>query len=1707
MAEATDILSEIADLYHRGLYLQAYHKSQALGPLASWTGTRARVLAGRLAANLGGHRLSNCLHYLSWRTDRKDEEANYFYAHTMFVRGRLIAARRCARRLAESPNCSATVRADSYALIGHLSSLFRDFHFAHRCLKTAMKLAPKRAWIWIQWAAVLEHEDRQSESLEAAQRAFELRPWYRPGVQVLARELQLANRDREALELLTEACQRLESGNLLGELAELQRELGHYVDARKSYDRMPELLPLTEKDYRQAIDGRRADAAYDCGDFDQSLALTKESSDPFYAKVAEHLSAATEADKRVMLPVGFVRQHHMTCAPATLSAISNYWKRPADHLQVAEKICYDGTPAHSERSWAEQNGYHAREFTVTWEAAKALIDRGIPFTLTTVESTNAHLQATIGYDGRRRTLLIRDPSIRKMGECLADALVERYQSTGPRGMLLAPLHDAARLAEVELPDAELYDLLYRLQSALNDNDRESAAAAHDQMQNLAPQHRLTLHARRTLAGYDFDPAGALLACEQLMVQFPKDANLQLTKLSCLRDLARRDDRLKLLEEIASQPGSDPVFWLQWAEELTDDARDHPRALRLLRKYLRIRPLEPHAYLLLAIIRWRQRKFHEALEYYRIAVCLNDRDERYAAAFFSASQWLKLTESALDMLRDRFRRFGAKSSQPARTLYWAYQVLDRTDEAFAVLKEATALRPDDTELTLYLAEEYGRIGRLADANALLAAAQPHAHALQWSRTAALLREFEGDSTAALGHWRSVLEQAPSAGDAHSSIAQLLAESAGREAAVAHLQQAAERFPHNLRLLQLWIEWLRDGDAATTEQGIRKLLEVNPVDTWARRELALALTAQRRLDEALTEIAQAIKLEPTNSYSFTVLARVHESAGRVKKAMEANRAALRLSVDNEYAISSLIQLCETNEERRAELAFIYDELVRQTTFGAGLAAYRSVASNVLDAKVLLSDLQRGLKARPDLWNCWSTVVRQLLDMEQVSQAKDLAKQAAARFPLVPAVLLDLAAASRAAQDDSAELAALQQALQINPSWGVAVGELAAFHQRRGDLASATQLLERAVARTPLDVVLHGHLAELLWQSDKRSEALARLEHAVRLSPGYGWAWEMLKQWGAEAGMPDAAAKAARDLTSRRPLEARSWLTLARALGEKETTERVKAAERAIQLNPRLTEGYTQLIYALVDAQRFDEALAACCPAVFGKQPPLELKSHAAWIESCRRDYPAAIRRMRIILAKDGEYFLGWKMLHEWLNAVRDMNGCAEASTRLVQLAPNDPEMWVFLGDAKKQLQDTQGAKQAYGRALELLPTYEYAGDMLFDLQLVENDLPAAERTMHILCTGNGAGTKKAAEVTTTASRNVPLAQLVEEIDTSLESVSEFVLARYIQLACRLQRIHEAIGGLRRLCRHTSQERWPILTAVAAMLDQGWYAAAEQELWSALSIPHVNPKVADCWVDSCVRQDKWKRCRKLLQELQNRRELWVSASSQFVHCAVEAGKADEFAAYVKSHGALLAADHRTWSTVGCAFSRMGEFASAVHWLRDWKSRTNVNPGALHSLALSYRYTGQEHLAIECHRSALKLPEESTTPLHAILLASSELLDGHTAEACELVAKVGSEDLDSFYQALLALVQIGIELLDGSTSAGARSYHSARRRLLKHVEKHIYQIFSQRLLKLVYHRLLRQCALRSRSYHAVVWHWIWEQIKLGSSMSTRDTAAKRGK
>ncbi len=1605
---ASDDLRRVLDLYEDGFSLQAYHLARTFGPLENWSGTAARIVAGRLAMNLGAPRLAVAHHLRARRDDPTDPEANYYRARAILGRKGPLHAWRLFRSIGDLDDAPDAIRADWFATraitLGHL----RDFDAADAWLDRAEEARPEWPWVQVERATLLGMEDRYEAALEAGRHALDLRPWYRPAVQSVAHTLQLLHRDREALDLLVEAADRLENGPVVAQLASLQSELDHHEDARRSLDRFAELSPMMEKDARRWLAARRSDTCYDCGDHAKALEFARESNEPFFLKLADRLANPDADARRVTLDVPFVRQHHQTCAPATLAALARYWGQAAEHLEVAEAICYDGTPDHRERSWAESNGYLAREFRVTWEAAAALLDRGVPFTLTTIEPMSGHLQAVTGYDARRGTLLIRDPTMPHSGEAFGDGFLEHHRPNGPRGMVMVPLDRADLLEGLDLPEVTLYDHLFAMQCALREHDRARAALSYEAMRLEGSDARLTLQGRRLLASYDADMSELLVAVDRLLALYPDDANLLLGKLATLRDLARRDERVALLKDLRDRPGSDPLFARQYAQELMADAREHPTVLKLVEKVLRARPLDDASIYLKGNVAWDRGEFAEAFELYRIAACLDDKDEGLARAYFLAARHLGRTEETLRFLEARARRFGSKSSRPHRTLYWALSLFERMPEAFEVLDEALRLRPVDGELLLFVADAHGQHGQFDRADERLAQADGHSRREAWLRTAASLATARGRSREALELWRKVLDSEPSAVDANGAVARFLAETEGRPEALEHLRQTSERFPHNFALRQLWSGWLKDDGPAAAEPVVREILAIHPADAWAHRELAILLSQQGRVDEALASMEVASHLEPSSTTEASVRGSLLLQAGRTGEAKEAFREAIRRSVDNDFAIARLIDACDAKLERVEALAFIEGQLTRQVTFGDGLAAFAHRASGILDPQELRGTLRRAWEARPDLWHVWMALIRQSIVVGDLDAARDLATRAIERFPLLPRLRLDLAAVAQARGDAPGEIEALRDALAISPGWSAAARQLASAHERAGDLHSSRHVLDQATARDPLDALNQGWLAEALWKLGEQDEAIDRVIKALRLDPSYEWAWEALRNWSSQKDRPELPAELARELAGRRGGEARSWLTLARALdGPDALEERLGALEKAVALDPRNGEAIDLRVELLAGAGRIDDARDACRWDAWHGPPPLYLRGRAAWVEARAGDYAHAMATMHALVSEDPDYVWGWKNLAEWRCDHAEPPEYLQAAEQMVRLSPDDPTALAYRGEAKLKVGDRAGAKLDLAGAFELAPTYAFAGMTLFDLQREDEELAAAARSLEALQASIGGA---------------------------------YVVARGVQLAVDRSDQGAASEGLRQLCAGPSEGDWPLNAVDEAFVKAGWKKQAEAIYLDALDRPEPLAQVAVLWINRRSARGDHRRHKTLDVLFASGSEAGRRAMVAYLNGLASAHKGDRVLACARKHREGLIQDVICWGSVGYALSSSLRYRRAVRWLQDWENREGLQPWMLINLVIALRSLGRDAEANRASLKALTVAEDYTSPYHETWLALDDALAGQTEPAAERLAKLDPTRFDVTNKFLVALGKALVEVQQAGPSERKAAFKKAR-------------------------------------------------------------------
>jgi cellulose synthase operon protein C len=1545
MSIPAEIIDRVRSLYDRCAYLQAYLAAIDYAPLADWQDTAARILAGRIAMQVGGQRLGTAYHLRAWRTDRASVTATYFYTRTLLNRRGILATWEFVRSIEDWATGTSRERAQWWAMRAHLLTEFRDFDAAGEWLAKAIDLDPDNYWLYVSKAWWLEEQDLYDEAIAAAESALKLKPYDGAVISTIARMSILLEREDAALQLLTTAAEASESSTVVHCLAELQVDLGDYVGAQQSYRRYAEISPLLETDGRQWLAARQSDIAYYLGDFTTASQLAAEVESGSYQKIAERLQATPLVGKRVILPVGFVRQHHVTCAPATIATLTRFWERPVEHHHIAAEICYDGTSNYSQRRWAEQNGWIAREFTVTWESAVAAIDRGIPFTLSTTEVTSAHLQAVIGYDSYLQQLLIRDPYHRAIGKMWAEEALAYYALFGPRGMVLVPSDRADLLVDLALPDADLYDRSYAFQDALERHHRELAIAIHQQMVEIAPQHRLTLYAEREIGVYDRNQTQILAVTEKLLVQYPDRPNLIIDKLRCLQELARSSERLELLESICDRPHAHPIFWQYYAQELSQDGRAAEMTIGLLQRVIRYLPTDAENYYLLANILWVRREFALAYELYRFATCLNDKYAKYAKVYFFTAQHRKQTEIALTLLERRCARYGSKSEEPVLTLFWAYCQLNRQPEAFELLDRTCLEQPDRGDLLIGAASAYMEYGKYPQAEDLLDRTRDRVAHTTWLRLAAELAGNQGDLVTSLTHWQTILAYDPLAFDAIQSVANLLAETQNSAAAIAFLAAACERFPHSYHLHQLWSKWLEPEDLPAAERVLWLLTEIDPRDAWTRRQLAYILGKQRKFDTAFTELALARQLDPHSPTERTIHGDLCERKGDLTGAKAAYREAIQLSIDSDGAISSLWNLCYSLEERQAALAFVFEELTQQVTFGDGIIVYQDLAAKTLPPLAVLEQVREAWVHRSDLWQSWSVVTHQLLQLDRLDEALELAETYTDRFPLLPKAWLDLSTVHRQREDNDSEAIALQRALEINPTWNIPIGRLTRLYERTERDNLAKQLLETAIAREPREFSYHCYLAELLWRTGYRQGALNQLKTLIQTTTNgysYSWAWDKLREWSIEHEQPEFADRLVRQLTETRAQQPIAWYLLAQTLStQTDLPERLNALDRALELDPYYIDAYDLKARLLTHSEAYAAALATChTPAWKDEDRPIPLRARAVWVEQQWGKHQDAIDRLNGIIAIEPDFEWAWMQLTQYYDRLDDLDNYLPAAQRTIELDPQNPLNWGYYGDALNRTGDRDAARDAWERALTIDPSYEYAGLSLFQLHWQAEDFAAA-----------------AAVLDRTRSHVPPLVYLYNDI----------------RLAIHHQDRVAAETALSELCLCNTETGEELAMAVTFLQKAGWDRMSEGVLAAGLQAEEIGIWVQYFWLETAARLGEWLKCERYVLSQDFRSDRGQHAVKVYLRNLGRDRQKPALLKFIRKHRRLLHPEIGLWGQVGYALRLVQANRETIDFLADWQTRPTAEPWMLGNLIEALQAVGKDKLATQVGHYALNLANQN--------------------------------------------------------------------------------------------------------------------------------------
>lgn len=1515
-------IEEIIRLLRVSRPLSAYAAApDIVNNAAGWTDAKSLTTAARLVDRLGASQLSRQWHRLNFRRHPDDDVCFLHRCYDLAGTIGLLPLLRMLQQRLERPAMPPKHRADLLAATASFLAAFRDFERAHQLIREALAIRPDAPWLLNCQASILRREDRREEALEVCRAALALRPESGQTIESAAVLLIELNRDEEAERLLTEGCARNESSALRWQLYVFhsERERGH--EALRWLAEYERLLPLLSAKDRRALQNNRAGIHLLNGDTGAAMAAAQECGGHFHERFAENLQSPKAAEgRRIRLPVGFVRQHHMTCGPATLSALAGYWGRPAPHPEIADKICYDGTSNYSERTWAEEQGLDGREFCVTPETASALIDRGVPFTLVTTWATGAHLQAVIGTDSRAGLLLIRDPSHSHYTEALLTGFLKDYEAHGPRGMLVLPREERHRVEGVLLPESDLYDLHHRVSAALERHDREAAAEAFAALVRTAPGHRMRWSAQVALAAYDDDPVKSHEAHLALAALYPDNEACAWRAFRASSARLRRQENIEALERHVARPKSDRVFLAELAQYLAGDSRSVPRARRILMRLLRANPGDSRSLTSLADCLWSERQFSGALELYRLAACAADKNEGCAAAYFDACRRLNRAEEGLEFLRRRTAAFGRLSAAPWRTLSNSLDGLLRSEEALEAVRQARQIRPQDGELLVHEAGLLHGLGRFAPAEALLNEARGLVPLHEWHRNYAWLEQARGQTAEALRHWRCVLDSEPLAMDAHQALVRITAESEGLDAALKLLAETCGRWPWHMGLARNQVTWLRRAGRAEAEGELRRILEHNPADDWAWRELALELALRGRHAEAVEAAEESIRLAPGYAISHAIYAEVLHGAGRTEEAHRSVRQALELDVTCGF-MHLLMGTAADPAAKRGAIDFLYAELVKQTAGGAAVSEFHSTALPHLITPDLTAVLREAREARPDLFETWATLAEHLLNLQN-AEALEITGEMIRRFPGAPGSWRLHSMACGAAGRKGERLQALSRAVEINPLWSLAVRELAELHEREGRVEEALEVMRRMARARPLEAANHGVLADMLLRHGQRVEAMQAIERSVEVEPGYDWGWSKLAALCREDGTTSRVVEAARRLTRQRPDEPRSWIVLAETLFRVDLKEEaLTGVEQVLERWPRNSRLHDLRALLLDALGRRPEAIAACAPAVYRGTVPRELRARQAALMMEAADYAAAESCLHALVEQEPDYVWPRSLLYDIHRMRGENDRCLELSRELVRLEPDSAVAAGILAESLIAAKKTPEAMNAVRRALELDPSYTYAAARLFDDLMERRDWNAAEELLALMERFQRGPRSLLASCRLALARN--------EVDTALRLAVELMQSD----------APGAPGAMDALLK-----AWPDTKEVRRKLDSVIKAAVEE---ARAKNPGVSTPYAALFGGDQV-------------PAQFRRVLGLSLSGpvreavlrDLLYRVSDSGSHAAGLKMVNEHRALLRESTVLWGSVSYVMFQAGKYQELVLWAADWRDRKDREPWMVANLALAHAW-----------------------------------------------------------------------------------------------------------------------------------------------------------
>jgi len=309
--------------------------------------------------------------------------------------------------------------------------------------------------------------------------------------------------------------------------------------------------------------------------------------------------------------------------------------------------------------------------------------------------------------------------------------------------------------------------------------------------------------------------------------------------------------------------------------------------------------------------------------------------------------------------------------------------------------------------------------------------------------------------------------------------------------------------------------------------RDTAEKRPSNARAHNNLGFALAEAGRLDDAIGQCEEALRLRPDYAEARVNLGVALEKLGRPEDAIRQYEEALRIEPDfamaNKNLAGALMRVGKTEGAIRS-----YKQLLQiapdsaETHRDLGLALEQ--AGRTADA---IEQYQQAARLNPDddgVFNDWGIALEHWAGTKSGVEADALFKQAAEKYGQALRVkpdctealnnwgtaLWEQAKTKRGAEAEALFKQALEkyeQALRIKPDYAGAHYNLALALLAMGNSEEAARHLESVLQFKPDSAEVHHRLAEALARTGRVPEAIAHYDQALRIKPDFAEAYNNL------------------------------------------------------------------------------------------------------------------------------------------------------------------------------------------------------------------------------------------------------------------------------------------------------------------------------------------------------------------------------------------------------------------------------------------------------------------------------------------------------------------------------------------------------------------------------------------------------------------------